>query len=194
MGRLVRIPRRASSPVDPAIAGVLDGVLGMSGELPPYAVIEQDTYLERIAKYVPAEVLAFSVFINAILDQAMKTGGKDALMGGLPVMTIALIALAAGTLVAPFFVWYVREEGDAWFTNALVSFLAYPFWSYALGAVAFSEYRDGNLAAMLLATFTVMSGLIKPRVRKPRRAKQAREPARDGPRVVELPTAIGSGS
>ena len=85
MGRLVRIPRRASSAIDPAIAGVLDGVPGMSGELPPYAVIEQDTYLERIAKYVPAEVLAFSIFINAILEQAIKTGGKNALMGGMPV-------------------------------------------------------------------------------------------------------------
>ena len=44
MGRLVRIPRRASSMIDPAIAGVLDGVPGMSGagELPPDAVIDQD--------------------------------------------------------------------------------------------------------------------------------------------------------
>ena len=53
--------------------------------------------------------------------------------------------------------------------------------------------RDGNLAAILLASFTVVSGLIKPRVRRPRRAKQAREPAKDGgPRLVELPTALGS--
>ncbi len=193
MGRLVRIPRRASSAIDPAIAGVLDGVPGMSGELPPYAVIEQDTYLERIAKYVPAEVLAFSIFINAILEQAIKTGGKNALMGGMPVMTIALVALAAGTLIAPFFVWYVREDGDAWLINAFVSFLAFPFWSYAVGAVAFTEFRDGNLAAILLASFTVVSGLIKPRVRRPKRAKQAREPAKDGgPRLVELPTALGS--
>jgi len=191
MGRLVRIPRRASSAIDPAIAGVLDGVPGMGGELPPYAVFEQDNYLERIAKYVPAEVLAFSVFINAILDQAIKTGGKDAMMGGVPVMTIALVALAAGTVLAPFFMWYVHEDGDAWITNAFVSFLAFPFWSYALGAVAFTEYRDGNLAAILLASFTVVSGLIKPRVRRPRRVKQAREPVRDGPRVVELSTALG---
>jgi hypothetical protein len=193
MGRLVRIPRRTSSAIDPAIAGVLDGVPGMSGELPPYAVFEQDNYLERIAKYVPAEVLAFSVFINAILDQAIKTGGKDAMMGGVPVMTIALVALAAGTVLAPFFMWYVHEDGDAWVTNAFVSFLAFPFWSYALGAVAFTEYRDGNLAAILLASFTVVSGLIKPRARRPRRVKQAREPVRDGPRVVELSTALGGG-
>jgi hypothetical protein len=189
MGRLVRIPQKASSATEPGIIGVP----GIRGERPPAAVVQQqDGYLERIAKYVPAEVLAFSIFINAILDQAMKTGGRDATMAGIPVMTIALIALAAGTLLAPFFVWYVREEGDDWITNAAVSFVAFPFWSYALGAVAFTGYRDGNLAAILVATFTVMSGVIKPREPKQRQVAQAREPNKEGPRVVELPTAMGS--
>jgi hypothetical protein len=60
------------------------------------------------------------------------------------------------------FVWYVREEDDAWITNACVSTVAFPFWAYALGAVAFNDYWDGNLAAIMLATFTVVSGLISP--------------------------------
>jgi hypothetical protein len=181
--------------IDPAIAGVLDGVPGMSGagELPPYAVIEQDSYLERIAKYVPAEVLAFSIFINAILDQALRSGGHAAMMGGMPVTLIAGITLLAGMMLSPFFVWYVHEDGDAWITNAFVSFFAFPFWSYAIGAVAFADYRDGNLAAILLATFTVVSGLIKPRVRKRRRAREARESgAKDGPRLVDLGTAMNA--
>jgi hypothetical protein len=197
MGRLVRVPRRAASAIDPAIAGVLDGVPGMSGgtdgELPPYAVVEQDTYLERVAKYTPAEVLGFSVFINAILDQTLRNGGKAAMMSGLPVTTIAGIALLAGMLLSPFFVWYVHEEGDAWITNAFMSFLAFPFWSYALGAVAFADYRDGNLAAILLATFTVVSGLIKPRAPRPRRAHEGREAgAKDGPRLVDFSTAVNA--
>jgi hypothetical protein len=197
MGRLVRVPRRAATSIDPAIAGVLDGVPGMSsgahGDLPPYAVIEQDSYLERIAKYVPAEVLAFSVFINAILDQALHSGSKAAMMGGIPVTAIATVALVAGAVLSPFFVWYVHEEGDAWITNAFVSFLAFPFWSYAMGAVAFAEYRDGNLAAILLATFTVVSGLIKPRLRKPRRIRETREASpREGPRLVDLGTAMNA--
>ena len=41
-----------------------------------------DTYLERMVKYVPGEVLAFFMLINAILDQAMKSGGADAAMAG----------------------------------------------------------------------------------------------------------------
>jgi hypothetical protein len=168
MGRLVRIPRRVTIPADAASAG--------GRERASQAVIEQDDYLVRIAKYVPAEVLAFSVLINAILDQAMRAGGKTAMMAGLPVTTIAIAALVVGTLMAPFFVWYVHEEDDAWMTNAAVSFVAFPFWSYAMGSVAFTDIRDGNLAAILLASFTVASGLIRPQTIEVQRVQQLRQP------------------
>ena len=173
-------------------------------------MIEQDDYLVRgIAKYVPAEVLAFSVLINAILDQAMRAGGKTAMMAGMPVTTIAIAALIVGTLMAPFFVWYVHEEDEAWTTNAAVSFVAFPFWSYAMGSVAFADMRDGNLAAILLGeSFAVASGLIRPPVVEVQRAQEARQPeateqpaaiepvarpapaAPAGPRLVDLTTAI----
>jgi hypothetical protein len=34
------------------------------------------------------------------------------------------------------FCWYVRQDGDAWVTNAVVSTIALPFWAYLMGAVA----------------------------------------------------------
>jgi len=158
MGRLVRAPLPASQPRDgTAIA------------------TEQDDYLLRVAKYVPAEVLGFSILINAILDQALRNGGPAAMMAGVPVTTIALAVLILGTIMSPLYVWYVHQKGDAWVTNAMVSFFAFPFWSYALGAVAFTDYRDGNLAAILLASFTAMSGLVKPLALEPARAAEATE-------------------
>jgi hypothetical protein len=166
MGRLVRVPQWVGA-VDVSIPG-LEGVLA-PGMGP--SVQGADNYLERVAKYVPAEVIAFFIFINAILEQSLKTGGKGAMMAGFPVVTFATGALIAGMVLTPLFIWYVREEGDAWLTNAFVSTLAFPFWAYAIGAVAFAEYRDGNLAAMLLATFTVVSGLIAPRARRPKKRK-----------------------
>jgi hypothetical protein len=187
MGRLVRVPKPATNNADLSIAG-LEGVLppGMGNAQPqqPAAPVA-DNYLERITKYVPAEVIAFFIFINAILDQATRTGGKSAMMAGFPVMTIATGALILAMVLTPLFVWYVREEGDAWFMNAFVSTLAFPFWAYALGAVAFSDYRDGNFAAILLATFTVVSGLISPRMPRARRRKDRQLGAKDGPRLVE---------
>jgi hypothetical protein len=156
MGRLVRAPRPVSQPHDGA-----------------GSASEQDDYLLRLAKYVPAEVLGFSILINATLDQALRNGGPSAMMAGVPVMTIALAALIAGTVVSPFYVWYIHQKGDAWVTNALVAFVAFPFWSYALGAVAFTDYRDGNLAVILLASFTALSGLVKPLSLEPALAAEA---------------------
>ena len=172
MSPLVRIPQAANE--DLPIAG-LDGVLGSGLAGQDAAVAPSDNYLVRIAKYVPGEVLAFFIFINAILEQAVKTGGSSAVMAGVPV--VGQGALLLGFVLTPLFIWYVREEGDAWFTNAVVSTIAFPFWAYVLGAVAFDDHWDGNLAAILLATLTVMSGLISPRVRRPKR-KQAKPPSR----------------
>jgi len=170
MGRLVRVPKREDTSL--VIAGLQDALPSGFGNEPAQNLPLGDNYLERIAKYVPAEVLAFFVFINVILEQAVKTGGQAAAMAGVPVTTVAQGALMVGLVLTPMFVWYVREDGDAWITNAFVSTLAFPFWAYALGAVAFTDYWDGNLAAILLATFTVVSGLISPRARKPRRVER----------------------
>jgi hypothetical protein len=186
MGRLVRIPRERT--LD-STSAVPRAAAAPAGAPVPSTWIEQDDYLLRLAKYVPAEVLAFSILINAILDQALRSGGTAAAMAGIPVMTIAVAALILGTIMAPFFVWYVHEKGDAWVTNACVSLVAFPFWSYALGAVAFTDIRDGNLAAILLASFTVTSGLIKPLSFDGARVQEAvaTEPEttqEGGPRVV----------
>ena len=83
MGRLVRKPQVPD--LDLQIAG-LEGVLqsGIAGMQMANAE-PGDNYLERMVKYVPAEVIAFSMLINAILDQAMKSGGQNAAMAGFPV-------------------------------------------------------------------------------------------------------------
>ncbi len=168
MSRLVRVPQRAE--VDYGIEG-LEHVLGPSQ-------VVADTYLERVAKYVPGEVLAFFIFINVILEQTVRSGGKSAMMAGIPVILIAKGMLVVGLLLTPLFVWYVREEGDAWITNAFVSTLAFPFWAYALGGVAFDNYWDGNFAAILLAAFTAVSGLFSPRGARRRSKEKKGRPTR----------------
>lgn len=169
MSRLVRIP--ASVSTNSGIIGLDEQVLGGFDKADQPA---SDGYLERIAKYIPGEVLFFFIVINAILTQVVHTGGKGALMAGIPVTLVAEVAFFACLLMVPLFVWYVREKGDAWVTNAVVSTIAFPFWAYALGATAFSAHWDGNLAAIALATFTVISGLIAPRMAKPKREREER--------------------
>jgi hypothetical protein len=111
MSRLVRIPKAADAELGiMGLEDVLPGGLGQDGH---ESAASGDNYLERIAKYVPGEVLAFFIFINAILDQAAKTGGAGANMAGVPVATVAQGALIVCMILVPLFVWYVREKGDA---------------------------------------------------------------------------------
>ena len=183
MGRLVRKPYTPD--LDLQIAG-LEGVLqsGIAG-VPMANTIPGDNYLERMVKYVPAEIIAGSMLVNSILDQSMKLGGPDATMAGFAVTKIAAGALVLGMILTPVFCWYVREEGDAWLTNAFVSTIAFPFWAYLMGAVAFANHHDGNFAAILVLTFTAVSGLVSPRARRPKRRSERQESSKDGPRLVE---------
>jgi len=123
-----------------------------------------DSYLDRTAKYIPAEVLGFFLFVNNILLEATKpSGGQSAVMAGyFSVFSIAWFSLILGTVLAPVYIWYVHEKGDAWKINATISCIAFPIWAYAIGAVAFGTHLDGNFASILLATFTAISGLVRP--------------------------------
>jgi hypothetical protein len=175
MGRLVRKPTAAD--LDLNAAGI-EGMLVAPGE-------PGDDFLGRMIKYVPAEIIAFLMVINAILDQALRTGGKTATMAGVPVTTIALGALVVACVLTPLFCWYVRQEGDAWFVNAIVSTIALPFWAYLMGAVAFADRRDGNLAAILVLTFTIVSGFIAPRARRRKRREKLKSAPNDASRLAE---------
>jgi heme/copper-type cytochrome/quinol oxidase subunit 3 len=189
MGRLVRSPKVAD--LDLQIAG-LEGMLqsGIAGMQVTNSE-PGDSYLERMVKYVPAEIIAFSMVINSILDQAMKSGGPNATMAGVPVPVIATIALVVACILAPLFCWYVRQDGDAWAINAAVSTVAMPFWAYLMGAVAFANFHDGNLAAILVLSFTVISGLVAPWPEKAKLREQAVasppvETAAERPRLVDV--------
>ncbi len=183
MGRLVRKPQMPD--LDLQIAGLEDvlqsGIAGMQLA----GAVAGDNYLERMVKYVPAEILGFSMLINAIFDQAVKSGGANAVMAGCPVTAIATGALIVGCMLPPLFCWYVREDGDAWVVNAVVSTIAYPLWAYLMGAVAFANYHDGNLAVILVLTFTVASGLISPLPRKLKAREQQDTAPQERPRLVE---------
>jgi len=172
MGRLVRKPQMLD--LDSQVAGLNGVPSGLAG-MQTVKADPGDGYLERMVKYVPAEIIAFSMVINAILEQAMKSGGDHAAMAGVPVPVIAAVGLVVACLLTPLFCWYVRQDGDAWITNAVVSTIALPFWAYLMGAVAFAPFHDGNLAAILVMSFTVVSGLVAPRADKPKLREQPRE-------------------
>jgi hypothetical protein len=106
MGRLVRKPQVPD--LDSQAAGLRGAQSALAG-MPTVKADPGDGYLERMVKYVPAEIIAFSMVINAILGQAMKSGGDHAAMAGVPVPVIATVALVVACLLTPLFCWYVRQ-------------------------------------------------------------------------------------
>jgi uncharacterized Tic20 family protein len=187
MGRLVRKPQAS---VDDSEVTELDDIFVPEVSTNLTAKFEPgDGYLERMLKYVPAETIAFSMIINAIFDQAVRTSGQRAMMAGLLVTTIAWFALLVGLILTPLLCWYVRKDGDAWIVNAIVSTFAFPFWTYLMGAVEFADFYDGNLAAILVLTFTVVSGLITPSSAK-RERRETRSPIRHQTRFAETGTNL----
>lgn len=184
MGRLVRKPTLPE-------AEPQSGEFGMfqTRSRPVAAAVPGDDYLLRIVKYVPAEIIGCSMLVNSILAQAMIAGGPDATMAGFSVTTIAAGALLVGLVLTPLFCWYVREDGDAWMVNAAVSTIAFPFWAYLMGAVAFAKVHDGDLAVILILTFTAVSGLVAPVADRPKLQEQTSASPKEGPRLVESLTA-----
>jgi hypothetical protein len=132
MGRLVRKPQIPD--LDAQIAGlegVLQSGLGGFGGMQMAGARPGDNYLERMAKYVPAEIIAFSMIVNSILEQAVKSGGKNAVMAGFPVTSIAVGALVLAFVLTPLFCCYRMHP-----QNAQVKSINIGFSMYALPAKA----------------------------------------------------------
>jgi hypothetical protein len=186
MGRLVRKPKLPEVPAEQASDF---GGMFQSRAQPVAAAEPGDDYLTRLVKYIPAEIIGGSMLVNAILAQAVAAGNGTPTMAGLSVTTIAVGALLVGLILTPLFCWYVREDGDAWVLNAVVSTVAFPFWAYLMGAVAFAKFHDGDLAVILILTFTAVSGLVAPVTEQPTVQEQKSANPKDGPRLVESLTA-----
>lgn len=148
-----------------------------------------DGYLDRVSKYVPAEVIAFFIFVNSIVGDAIDKGmaaamngqpaeaGTDSYqallgsvlssetMGGVGVWAISWVVFAVALAMTPLYLLAMRDPQDTqerpWMTIAM-AMLAFPVWAYAVDAVAFRPWHDGALASIALATFTIVSGAIKP--------------------------------
>ena len=58
-----------------------------------------------------------------------------------------------------------------------------------MGAVAFAKFHDGDLAVILILTFTAVSGLVAPVTKQPAVQEQKSANPKDGPRLVESLTA-----
>ncbi len=138
-----------------------------------------ENYLERVRAYIPVEVLAFFIFANSLVGELVAPGRPTAQVGGdqsavqasAPMWTsnewVALAALAIGAVGT---IIYARiaaraNRGAVWGVQATLSLIAFLIWTYAIGAKAYLVLDIDvvpAVAGLLLATFTLFSGLVVP--------------------------------
>jgi hypothetical protein len=113
-----------------------------------------DRYLDRVVKYVPADIVAAWLTVIALLPAS-------------PSRPPAVLWVVLATMVALTPVWIVRvtrrpADGPAW-TQALVSTAAFVVWVFATGR-PFSDlsFYDPAYGGLALILFTLLSGVIVP--------------------------------
>lgn len=114
-------------------------------------------YAERVAKYVPAEVIAAYLAITNITEgtSTANSGGRAA---GLA------FALAFGVIITPAYLWRLAKPKEPWVFQSAVSIIAFIVWSYSMkGAWDEWDIYYSGAAGIGLVVFSVVSGLLVPK-------------------------------
>ncbi len=149
-----------------------------------------DSYQDRVAKYIPGEVLAaYMALDRMVVPDASKFAGQAQAFAEAPAAdpstsTIGLLAdlssrlalyeslpfavLLLGLIFTPLYIRQLAVKmgpGTPWRTQAAMSTAAFLVWAYAIQGGAFTAglgIYNGTFASALLIIFTLASGLFEP--------------------------------
>lgn len=118
----------------------------------------RDSYLERVAKYVPAEIVAAYL---AIIGFAVSVpSGK---------LLAMILAFAVCLVATPLYLWRMGRGSKVKGIHLIISSIAFVVWAFAAGGAGGIFGADGlniydpSWASIVLVIFTLASGLIEPR-------------------------------
>jgi hypothetical protein len=116
-------------------------------------------YGERVAKYVPAEVLAFYTGIVQLI--LTKDGDIHATFR---IWTFAVFGLFSWVFTPIWLGRFTKDQRVKRY-NQILGTIAFGVWAYAYPAGWFKEMglNDPVIAGILLLTFTLISGFMQPR-------------------------------
>jgi hypothetical protein len=149
MARLVNANPILGHPVQIAAAA------NPGGPQPPNS---SDNYLTRVAKYVPAEIVAaYAAVQNILTDQDKCTNP--------PVVWYVIYAVFV--VLTPLYLFMQRTPERPYVGNVVIGAVAFVVWSYALTACpkfgVFFPLYNAQYGAVLLILFSLASGLYNPK-------------------------------
>jgi hypothetical protein len=114
-------------------------------------------YGERVAKYVPAEVIAAYLALLPVVIQGTSADTSE--------RTIFLaVIFGMGVVFTPLYLWRFPGEKKVKQFQLVISTLAFLAWTYSIPEGLFDDIGVYNRvgAAILLSVFTLASGLFVP--------------------------------
>jgi hypothetical protein len=113
-----------------------------------------DGYLDRVIKYVPADIVAAWLFLDGLLKS-----GDDPREGLLWIVFAALIPITA--------VWTYRRTAEpnlppAW-TQTAIATVSFVIWVFAIGGpFATTGWYDSIYGAVVIVLYTLAIGAVTP--------------------------------
>jgi hypothetical protein len=113
-------------------------------------------YLERVAKYIPGEIIATYMFVLGIIKTVDPA--KEQLLP-----YVAWAALGCCFVLTPIYFYMFAPAGKPKWHQIVISSSAFVIWAYALGGpFELAKLYKPWLSSIILALFTAISGLFKP--------------------------------
>lgn len=127
---------------------------------------EEQSYLERVQNYIPAEIVAIFIFVNSLVATPVDTNGKVTPEGWVAVAAVIICALACFVFAR---VAAKQDDNPTFWLQGWMFVIALLIWVYALDAKILQviDHRPiPALSGLLLVTFTMFSGLLVPTVKR----------------------------
>lgn len=153
----------------PAPGTADDGLLGDDPAAGDQSATMQ-SYLDRVQNYIPAEIIAFFIFVNSLI--AGSVGERTEILGFLNIGGaedwVSVLALGIGLIACWLYAFSAAssEHHSSWKIQAFLWTIAFLIWVYAIDAKVLAVLGIKlvpSLSGLLLATFTLFSGMVVPK-------------------------------
>lgn len=122
----------------------------------------EDSYIEKVKKYIPAEIVGGYFFLHKLIEDDSVSGDTT----GISTPTLYLVILLLFLILTPLYKFFQLNSDNLNppMRQVMISVAAFLAWSFYLGGW-FKEFLDtsynGTLSLIIIVTFTLSTPLIE---------------------------------
>lgn len=114
---------------------------------------KEDTYFDRLFKYIPAEIVAGYLFVQGVMKQL--TGINETIL-------LQWILFIVFCILTPMYLWRIQKVIKT--EQHIISLLSFMVWCFALGGpFSFYGWYNPVYGQILLAVFTLVAAIWEAR-------------------------------